>query len=995
MRPASFLWREEMAKHVATPVKGEKERDREYEIVELENGMQVALASDPWADKAACAVDVKVGSLLDDSDLPGLAHLLEHMLFFSSDRFPEEDAYRAFVTKNGGSTNAFTSSLDTCFFFDISPSPSCFENALDRFSSFLVSPTFQRDGVAREIHAVNNEAERNVTSETWRQLQVVKQHIKDDHPLRRYAVGDRKTLSSEKPQGVDVHERLLSFHRLEYGAERMRGAIFGRQPLSELRSLAERYFSNVPRCYSPERPYIKAGSDLLQRDSLVRLKPTTSESSLEFIWQIPPQEKFWRCNPASSFLGFLLGHESEGSLYFYLKQEQLASELVAGEHPLSYSDASLFSVRITLTERGKQSIEHIGEALFAYIRHLQQLDREKAVASFNERKRIAQLGFDYKPRPSASQWVVKTSMTMQYTSDDPAETLRVEDNVPLEYDDEGIKASIDSLTCESVLVVFVDNDLAEDANLSTEPHFGARYRTESLRGQINVEQWHSPNQSWMKVLHLPVSNEFLPSKFDMKGAPDNAQSKPERIHRDDMLTAFCQPDVHFRDAPKAACYLDLRAPFLYTSPSALEYGKLMLELLERTINSSLYHAQNAGLRASFKQSSAGITIAVRGFDDKLHKLYSLILDALCRLAHQTVDEMEFETVRHAEEKRLLDLRREHSYERALFLHSITTTEAKFDFESNIQAIASASASGLVHFVNSFLRAVSISVFAAGNVTPEETMSLAHEAKSTLQKEVRSSKPALDPSLPRMVVVPAGAHSAVKELHESEVEENSACLLSFQANADSHSFLRSSEHVGVVSELLARMLKEPLFAQLRTLEQLGYIVTCFSTPKHYCGTSFFVALVQSSECTAHYLHSRLRAFFKGPARHNIQQMSEERFKTFKDGLEAVKAEEPKDVLEQADEMWKEIYDNTHLFERREREISILRALTKEDVLAFFDEHLQQHKRCLAIKVSSQKHNHELEAEGEIGEEPARELSRSTVHRFRAAQTLRPSTTHEEV
>ena len=55
------------------------------------------------------AVQVHVGSLSDPDDLPGLAHFLEHMLFYSSEKYPQEDAYSKFVSEHGGSTNAFTS----------------------------------------------------------------------------------------------------------------------------------------------------------------------------------------------------------------------------------------------------------------------------------------------------------------------------------------------------------------------------------------------------------------------------------------------------------------------------------------------------------------------------------------------------------------------------------------------------------------------------------------------------------------------------------------------------------------------------------------------------------------------------------------------------------------------------------------------------------------------------------------------------------------------
>jgi hypothetical protein len=45
-----------------------------YRIVSLPNGLRAALVSDPDTDKAAAALDVRVGSLLDPPELQGLAH---------------------------------------------------------------------------------------------------------------------------------------------------------------------------------------------------------------------------------------------------------------------------------------------------------------------------------------------------------------------------------------------------------------------------------------------------------------------------------------------------------------------------------------------------------------------------------------------------------------------------------------------------------------------------------------------------------------------------------------------------------------------------------------------------------------------------------------------------------------------------------------------------------------------------------------------------------
>lgn len=51
---------------------------------------------------------VGVGSFSDPLELQGLSHYLEHMLFMGSEKYPDENEYDSFLTKNGGSSNAFT-----------------------------------------------------------------------------------------------------------------------------------------------------------------------------------------------------------------------------------------------------------------------------------------------------------------------------------------------------------------------------------------------------------------------------------------------------------------------------------------------------------------------------------------------------------------------------------------------------------------------------------------------------------------------------------------------------------------------------------------------------------------------------------------------------------------------------------------------------------------------------------------------------------------------
>ena len=59
---------------------------RDYTSVTLRNGLEVLLISDPACDKASAALDVGVGYFSDPTNLPGLAHFLEHLLFLGTEK---------------------------------------------------------------------------------------------------------------------------------------------------------------------------------------------------------------------------------------------------------------------------------------------------------------------------------------------------------------------------------------------------------------------------------------------------------------------------------------------------------------------------------------------------------------------------------------------------------------------------------------------------------------------------------------------------------------------------------------------------------------------------------------------------------------------------------------------------------------------------------------------------------------------------------------------
>lgn len=162
-----------------------------YRAIRLSNNLFCLLVHDIETKKSAAAVNVMVGAIEDPPEFQGLAHFCEHMLFLGSKTFPVQNHYKEFINSNGGSSNAFTASNMTVYYFDIENSK--FGSACDIFSKFFIEPLFSEDGVDKEINAVNSEAVRNYNDDVRRKYQILKHLSNPESIYNKYSTGNLET----------------------------------------------------------------------------------------------------------------------------------------------------------------------------------------------------------------------------------------------------------------------------------------------------------------------------------------------------------------------------------------------------------------------------------------------------------------------------------------------------------------------------------------------------------------------------------------------------------------------------------------------------------------------------------------------------------------------------------------------------------------------------------------------------------------------------------
>ena len=165
--------------------------------------------------------------MCDPDDLPGLAHFCEHMMFLGTKKYPQQNDFRKFLSRNGGEYNASTGLHHTVYYFDVATEK--LEGALDRFAQFFLAPLFTENLTELELNAINSEYEKNVTSYGARFKQLERSSASSDHPFSKFNIGNRETLDTiPKQKGINVRNKLLEFHEKYYSANIMSLSVLGK-----------------------------------------------------------------------------------------------------------------------------------------------------------------------------------------------------------------------------------------------------------------------------------------------------------------------------------------------------------------------------------------------------------------------------------------------------------------------------------------------------------------------------------------------------------------------------------------------------------------------------------------------------------------------------------------------------------------------------------------------------------------------------------------------
>lgn len=910
--------------------------DHSYRLVTLENGLKVLLVTDPKADKAAAACDVRVGSMSDPEDIAGLAHFCEHMLFYSSEKYPEEDEYSKFISEHGGHTNAYTSNESTNYHFDVNWEH--LEPALDRFAQFFICPLISEDGVEREANAVDSEHGKNLNSDAWRKLQLWKATASPAHPFSRFSTGNLDTLiHTPRAAGTNVHERVKQFHAEHYSAGVTRVVVVSRHTLDQLEGLVREKFGAVRDTGVAPPSFSDAAVTARECGTLLKMVPQRDTHSIELQWATVAEGEHYDAAPCH-YVSHLLGHEGEGSVFAWLKAKGWASGLVAGEAGTSYSSRSFFMVRIDLTEEGQR---HAKEAVAAVFRYIQLLRGEGGISEkiWGELRALSEMKFHFRDKQPPYSYASSLAHCMQVYREEDLLTGMY--GVPLRFDPDLIRRVVEDLTPEGARVMWASKALEEECTLS-EQWYGTRYSLQPLPKDW-LECWREGGRGEAQEegdppLHLPRPNPFIPRQFDLiQEAPAAA---PSPLHGSDLVRVWHHPDTSFQ-VPKAALYLHFQLAESYVTPGTAVMTQLITKLLNDYLSELSYPAELAGLGYSLRPTVSGIILTAYGYNHTLPALAQAVLDQLLGFR---VREERFQVVKEKLGRDFANMKYDQPYQYALYCMNVLLEARRWHISDYQSILPSITPGQLQAFYPRLLSRCHVELLAAGNIAPSEATAFAEGLQGQLQERC-GSLPPFPSQAPeaRVVRLRPGAPALLTQQAPNPANENSAAVVSFQLAQD-------DARCNALAELVAHMGKRDAFHQLRTVEQLGYLTFCTTFWMLTVRSVLFI--VQSTAHTAAYLDSRIEAFLPQLDR-RLADMPDSEFSAHVEELCKTKLEAPKRLREAVARVWREIDDGSMKFERQEEEVAELRKLTKDDVIAFFRENILHpaSRRKLSVHIEA--------------------------------------------
>ena len=785
-KTVSSTMRQAAADHYL-PINSNTFDHRKYGIVTLRNGLEVALISDPKTTSSAATLLVDVGSYQDPLQQQGLAHYVEHMLFLGTKKYPVIGEFTSFIENSGGAYSGTTFAEKTRYHFNI-PNHN-YEEALDRFADFFISPLFDETYSKKELNAIDNE---------WTlrsQLDPVIFHrllglvINPEHPKSKFSAGNKQTLK-DKP-GSKLHKEMLAFYKKYYSANNMKLVLYGPSELDQLKQQAKTYFSELPNRNTP-KPRVKVPAftkSTRARHLHFRTQKNTQELAL--IFPIADNIDSWE-SKTNEYVSELLAQNQKGSLVHELGKQSLVNHTHVDINSRSFGNSGAITISFRLSEQGLERKNDIINAFFAYIAFLKKDGLSPGL--YYELKKIRNEAFD---RQHTQSMIDRMNQIAFNLFDYPKQHALDFATVFTSFNKETVSNFLAQISPKNMLVVHFSPDEPADTDIQ---HYPGSYSLKPI-SDTEIQYWLSSKQSWnyQPRQSNPWIRDGEQPKYERK------YSQPAKVLNKNWGDAVL---IHDENTESTLGISQLRLETDIGLKSAKHYvmGCLLNDLFTQTSGSIRGLAKDAGTRVSIGRTARNSqSIGLSGPSIYHRDMFEALLTTFRDII---IDQSSLDNARQNFLDWQTNIHNATPIERAMYIVQRELLEKFWRTAELVAAAKEVQLADLINYHQQYLKRHYLRLFAAGNYDEHSVDAQINSARHILRKHASHDSYTANY---KSVSQPTHSSYSLPSTHNDNAY--------IRARVTKDQTLKKTAHL----QLLNIYLNSELFQQLRTEENLAYIV----------------------------------------------------------------------------------------------------------------------------------------------------------------------------
>ena len=356
----------------------------------------------------------------------------------------------------------------------------------------------------------------------------------------------------------------------------------------------------------------------------------------------------------------------------------------------------------------------------------------------------------------------------------------------------------------------------------------------------------------------------------------------------------------------------IETPKVYRSPKNLELANLYESAVKEGLNELVYPIQEAGLSYSLSTNKKGVVLTLGGYSERIGDLIKLVTKNLTNI---NIDEQKFNNFKEAMIRGLKNKKLNQAYQRGGYYNWLMMLDNQYTDEEKLEALSPLTLDDVKSFAKKLYERVYVTGVIHGNWTDEQ----AKESVSILLDSLNGKSLPVDERYEQIVEV---LNPGEQIQFSQEVQDNN--------NSLSYTIQVGEKDLALMAKasIIASIVENDFYTQMRTNQQLGYIVWSFQqrTEKRL----FFRFLIQSSTHGPFEMSKRVRVWLKTTDR-MFANLSDEEFEKHRQAKIIALEKEGDSIGAVIGDLYTFATDEEGDFQFKKKLIQAIKDLSKNDVV----------------------------------------------------------------